>query len=485
MPARPMPILGPMAPTPKRGLVPRDAVALACAAGVAVTLVSLLPVADIAYHSSTLHVAIETAATLIALLGAVLLVGRFARSPMRSELVLAGALVLLGLTNLCFSVIPWAIDEEPGHFHTWAPIAGRLIGAAGLALGALLPPEPVWRPRRALLRMLGGVAAALVVTGVGAALLAPHLPVGIDPSLPPDPSGPELMGEPALLVTQIVGMLLYAIAAVGFVRRAERTADELSAWLAAAATLAAFSRLNYFLFPSIYSEWVYAGDFLRLAFYALILAGALREITAYQRELAEVAVHRERRRIARELHDGLAQELAYISGQARRLGAGHDDPAARIADAAARALDESRQAIATLARPVNAPLDASVSQAAEEVAARDGIPLRLDLAPGLRAPDAVHDALTRIVREAVGNAIRHGDASSVKITLSGSEGVRLTVEDDGKGLPADAPNGRGFGLVSMRERAEALGGTLTAGPGDDGGWRVEATLPLTRARARS
>jgi signal transduction histidine kinase len=188
-------------------------------------------------------------------------------------------------------------------------------------------------------------------------------------------------------------------------------------------------------------------------------------------------VHRERRRIARELHDGLAQELAYISGQARRLRTGRDDPAARIADAAARALDESRQAIATLARPVNASLDASISQAAEEVAARDGVPLQLDLATGLRAPDAVHDALTRIVREAVGNAIRHGDAGSVRITLSGSEGVRLTVEDDGKGLPADAPNGRGFGLVSMRERAEAVGGTLELSPGGEGGLRLEVRVP--------
>src|SRR5215211_783470 len=456
MPARPLPILGPMARTPKRGLAPREAVALACAAGVAVTLVSLLPVADIAYHSSTVHMAIETAATLIALLGAALLVGRFARAPMQSELVLAGALLLLGLTNLCFSVVAVSFKKKPGHFHTWAPIVGRLLGAAGLAIGALVPAEPVWRPRRALLRMFGAVAVALVATGVGAVLLAPHLPVGIDPSMPPDPSGPDLMGEPALLVTQIVAMLLYAFAAV--------------------AVLAAFSRLNYFLFPSIYSEWVYAGDFLRVAFYSLILIGALREITAYQRELAEVAVHRERRRIARELHDGRAQELAYISSQAQRLRTGGDDPAARIADAAARALDESRQAIATLARPVNAPLDASIWQAAEEVAARDGIPLHMELATGLRAPDAVHDALTRIVREAVGNAIRHGGASSVTITLSGSEGVRLTVEDDGKGLPADAPNGRGFGLVSMRERAEAVGGTLELSPGGEGGLHLEVRI---------
>jgi signal transduction histidine kinase len=463
--------------TPTGGLAARRAVAVAVAVALAVTLVSLLPLTSVAYNSSTLHVAIETAATLVALLVAVLLIGRFLRAPLQPELVLAGSLLLLGLTNLCFSVMPWVADQQPGSFDTWAPIAGRLLGAAGLAVGSLLPARPVWRPRRALLQALGLVAAALLVIGVTGAALAPHLPVGIEPDLPPDPSGPDLVGEPSVLATQVLGMLLYAIAAFGFARRAERTADELMSWLAAAAVVAAFSRLNYFLFPSIYSEWVYAGDFLRLGFYALILVGALREITAYQRELAELAVHRERRRIARELHDGIAQELAYIRTQVHRLRPGADDPASRIMKAAERALDESRQAIATLARPANAPLDSSVAQAAEEVASRDQIAVRLDLEPHLQAPDAVHDALSRIVREAMRNAIRHGDANSIHVTLARSDALLLIIEDDGAGLRGGQPNGRGFGLVSMRERAEALGGTLELSGGPGRGARLEVRLP--------
>jgi signal transduction histidine kinase len=332
-------------------------------------------------------------------------------------------------------------------------------------------------PRRATLRALGIVLAALVAIAVAAAALAPHLPAGIDPDLPPDPSGPDLVGEPSVLVTQIVGLVLYAVAAIGFARRAEETGDELMSWFAAAATVAAFSRLNYFLFPSLYSEWVYAGDFLRLAFYALILAGVMHEIASYQRAQAELAIHRERRRIARDLHDGLAQDLAFIGAQARRLPAGDGAPARHIAEAAERALDESRPAIATLARSVNASLDSSVSQAAEEITARDRIQLRLELEPGLRAPDAVHDALTRIVREAVSNAIRHGKAGSVTVRLARSDGLRLTVEDDGAGLAAGAPDGRGFGLVSMRERAEALGGTVEIVPAPERGVRVEVRLP--------
>src|ERR671922_1564232 len=101
-----------MASTPNSGLTPTHAVTLAVAAGAAVTLVSLLPLTDVAYHSSTFHVAIETAATLIGLLVAVLLLGRFLRAPMWSELVLAASLLLLALTNLSFSVVPWVADNE-------------------------------------------------------------------------------------------------------------------------------------------------------------------------------------------------------------------------------------------------------------------------------------------------------------------------------------------------------------------------------------
>ena len=420
---------------------------------------SLLPVTSVAYRSATLHVAIETAATLIALLAALLLVGRFLRAPALPELLLAGSLLLLGLTNLLYSVVPWIADAEPSAFDTWAPIAGRLLGAAGLALGALLPATSIRRPARAALQALGIVLATLVAIGAAAAILAPHL------------------GEPSVRASQMLSLVLYAIAAVGFARRAKETGDELMSWFAAAATVAAFSRLNYFLFPSLYSEWVYAGDFLRLAFYGLILVGALREIAAYQHVLTEVAVHRERRRIARELHDGLAQELAYIRSQARRLPAGDDAPATHIATAAERALDESRHAIATLARSVDAPLDSSVAQAAEEIALRAGVRLRLELEPGLHAPDTVHDALIRIVREAVSNAIRHGAAHTVTVRLSGAHGLELTIEDDGTGLPNGTPGGRGFGLVSMCERAQALGGSVEIAPHPQGGVRVVVSLP--------
>ena len=464
-----------MGTLPIGGQTPRRAVALAIAAGAVVTLLSLVPLTSVAYHSLTLHVAIETAATLIALLAAALLIGRYFRAPTQSELVLAASLLLLALTNLCFSVIPWVVDEQPGSFDTWAPIAGRLLGAAGLAIAPFAGTGRLENAERAAARTLGAILAVLVVIGVAGAALAPHLPVGIDPGLRPDTSGVDLVGEPALLVAQLISLFLYSVAAIGFAGRAERTGDELMSWLAAAMTVAAFSRLNYFLFPSLNSEWVYTGDFLRLAFYALMLAGALREITGYQHDLAEVAVYRERRRIARELHDGLAQELAFIISRAHQLAAEREEPAAHIARAAERALGESRHAIATLARPLEAGLDASVAQAAEEVAARERVRLELDLEPGLVVHDSVHDAFMRIVREAVSNAIRHGHARSVRIRLTRADELVLGIEDDGLGL-GEGP-GPGFGLISMRERAHALGGTLDVAPRRPNGVRVEVRLP--------
>src|SRR5215213_9756490 len=228
--AGPAPICSVMTGTPITGQSRSQALAavvvVAAAAGAAVTFISLVPFTTVAYHSPMLHVAIETAITLIALFGAALLVGRFMRAPTWPELLLAGALLLLALTNLCFAVVPWITDGEPGSFHTWTPVAGRLLGAAGLAAGALLPAVPVRRPRRALLQTLAAVGSVLVAVGIAGALIAPHLPVGIDPALPPDPSGPNLVGEPVLLACQAISLVLYSIAAGGLIRRARRGGDE-------------------------------------------------------------------------------------------------------------------------------------------------------------------------------------------------------------------------------------------------------------------
>src|SRR5215212_891765 len=181
-----------MGPTALVRHSPRRAVALAATLGCLVTLLSVVPFEDVAYRSPTLHVAIETVATFVGLVGAVLVFGRFLRSPTGCELVLAASLLLLALTNLFFSVIPWLTDDVVASgFDTWAPVAGRLLGAAGLAAAAWLPAGYVADARRAAARAVGVVIGILLAIGLLGALLASSLPAGIDPGLAPNQTGPD------------------------------------------------------------------------------------------------------------------------------------------------------------------------------------------------------------------------------------------------------------------------------------------------------
>jgi signal transduction histidine kinase len=298
--------------------------------------------------------------------------------------------------------------------------------------------------------------------------------------IPPSASdSPHLTSDTVQLVLTAVSLALYLLATVGFLRRAEATKDELFAWFALAGPFAAAAALNYFLFPSLYPGWVYTADIFRVGFYGMLAIGAGREIAAWHEQLAEAAATGERRRIARDLHDGLAQELAFIVGQTRSLveRSGEEGPFSNIAAAAERALDESRTAIAALSRNADDPLDVALAQAAEDVAARTGAHIRFDLAPGIHVNPELREDLARIVREAVSNAARHGEASNVTVALSNTDGIRVSVIDDGKGFDPDAPRRRGFGLTSMRERAELRGARVVVESRPGEGTKVEVVCP--------
>jgi signal transduction histidine kinase len=246
---------------------------------------------------------------------------------------------------------------------------------------------------------------------------------------------------------------------------------------AVGAVLAAFGRFNYFLYPSLYAEWVYTGDVFRLLFYIVVLIGAAREIASYWKRLAQTAILDERRRIARDLHDGLAQEITLISRNAAMLEA-QSKVAERIRSAADRAIVESRRAIATLAASGDAPLELALPRAAQEVADALGARLELVVARGVRVDHDRQEALLRIAREAIANAVRHGQAQEVHLELRRSgDRISLRVVDDGHGFELPVPGERdGFGLVSMRERAQALGGEVRIETTPGRGTAVEVVL---------
>jgi signal transduction histidine kinase len=441
----------------------------------------LVPDARFAYRNPSLHVAVETTASVSALLAAQLVHGRYSRSLELRDLLLASALFVLAVTNLCFSLIPAIAGAGPTGFATWAPMVGRLLGAALLTSAAFLPARRVRRPRRAASTWFGACTGVLAVGALVAAALGDALPAAVPAGVSPEDSGrPLIVGNPGVLGLQLLNMLLYAAAAVGFARRAEKTCDRLLHWFAVAAVLAAFARLNYFLFPSLYSEWFYAGDILRLLFFLCLLVGGATEISATQRVLARTAVLEERRRLARDLHDGMTQDLAFIVQATRGLArvSNAPDGIRDLVTAAERALNDSRHAIAALVRPSEEPFDVALERTAREAASREGAELRATVAEVALPPDT-SEALLRLTREAVANAARHGHARLIELDLVEDGRLVLRVSDDGDGFDIEAggsaPGRRG--LMGMRERVDELGGEIEIRSAPGHGAVVQVTLP--------
>lgn len=443
--------------------------------GVATVLVATLPSLSFAFRGDDAHSAIETAGTLAALLAAFILFGRVRERPSRRELLLFAGLGAFFVANLARSVAPSFDGDNPAV--VWVPLTANLLTAMVLAGAAFASDARVSKPAvaRSVCAILGGIGAAMVAVG----LLAGYLSPGIDPGISPaDADDAAVTGSPGLLTAQIVSMAFYALAAGGFARRAEESGDELLAWLALGLALAALSRLNYFLYPSIYSDWVFTGDILRLASYVAILAGALRQIAAYQRTAAEAAVLADRNRIARDLHDTLAQDLAYISLQGDRM-ASRDERAAQLARTARLALAASRGAIEQLRRSDD-PVGPALERMTRALAARHGVELGLAIDPAAEVSAEARDELLRIAGEAISNAVRHGDAGEIRIELSRHvHEVRLIVGDDGAGFEPDAAfsPGRGLGLPGMRDRARRVGGSCTIASRPGGGTRIEVVVP--------
>ena len=410
-------------------------VATACL--VVTVMLSAFPEIVPVYNNGELHVALETTAALVLLLVATVLWGRYRRSASARDLLAFAAVCVLTINNLFISVLGAVITRNPSDFTTWASHATYVLGPVLLAASALASARPLRRRRHAEMAALGGTAAALVATVVGLAVLGSELP-GQFASPPTDRESLELLQQqPVLTVLESFAALCFAVAAAALAHHADNERDPFQMWLALFAVIASVAFLNYAIFPTLYTELIYAGDILLLVADVALLIGITREIASYQHAVANAAVLDERRRLARDLHDGVAQELAFIASQLRwsaGKGPAGDEPS-QIMDAVERALDESRGAIAALSRPVHEPLHEALAQTATDVADRLGGRLELDIDESAEVPPAWREPLGRIVREAIANAIRHGHARTVRVQLqSNGHDTTLRVRDDGDGF---------------------------------------------------
>ena len=239
-------------------------------------------------------------------------------------------------------------------------------------------------------------------------------------------------------------------------------------------------------------------------------ARAQAEAVEVQRRLAE-GQERERRRLARDLHDGPVQGLYRIGHDLDALGrtapSGDGAPAegapveaarsetpaladvrGRVSDVAGELREMLTQLRPTLAHHLALPdaLDALASRFARRHRAVEVVTEYSTEAEG--ADDEVRLALYRIAQEALENAGRHAQAATVRLSLSETRaGLRLTVEDDGQGFAVPErlvtfARAAHYGLVGMAERAEAVGGWLTVEARPGGGTRVSAEVPLVAVR---
>ncbi|HEY5386102.1 MAG TPA: sensor histidine kinase [Acidimicrobiales bacterium] len=196
---------------------------------------------------------------------------------------------------------------------------------------------------------------------------------------------------------------------------------------------------------------------------------------AAHRTLEEQATVEERRRIARELHDGLAHELAFIASKTRGAAAGTEAPpdARVLAGAADRALDEARRAITVLSVAQPQSLDDAISQTVEDLGSRLGVAWDLQLADDIEVSGEVRENLLRIVREAITNAASHGASEHIRVSLERDDQLRLVIEDDGCGFDTERGDAAGgFGLQSMHERAASVGAVLSVDSVPERGTRV-------------
>jgi signal transduction histidine kinase len=413
-------------------------------------------------------------------------------------------------------VIPITVDGMAGRDDVAAaprpPLAYRLTGrqwlaidcavaavAAGLTLFTVgLLHDPHYRAPTAVtavfavaiipvaVRRIVPVPVLVVVTGVGCLL--------------------TVLGRAPLLVDLTLGMAAYTAAVR--CRRAVAIAMVVLTELAFGGvflTAADYSRSQTDAVRGLLvagALWFVGGSVRERSKYLAGLAGQEAERRQAEAERSRQAIREERIRIARELHDVVAHSLSVVTVQAgvgRKVEAAHPGEALRALQAVEvtgrGALEEVRRILGLLRDDGEGPSLAptpgleDLDELANSVRAA-GIPVRLavtaDPAP---LPPAVALTVYRIVQEALTNVVKHARRAEASVRVrADAGGVRIMVTDNGHGWAAAAPagtaagasgdtGGAGHGILGMRERAAAFGGTLDAGPLPGGGFQVTALLP--------
>jgi signal transduction histidine kinase len=376
--------------------------------------------------------------------------------------------VAFGVTAILEGTLPLMRELWPATstVSLWSTFTLRGVVSLVLCLAAWLPNRTTRMSTRAW------TIVAMSVTGAGVIVLSTTARLStLEPAVYGLPArDTALTGEPSVLAFRLASCIFLFVAAYGFSRRARGQNDDVMRWLAAGAVLLGVARFHDFLFPSLRSDWLTTGDMLRVAAQILLILSAYRALDgAWQRRAGEAA-DAERVRMASELHDGLAQELAYLCADleqtARRTpGEPH---LSELAESADRALTEARFAIAEFSRTDDVRLDRVLADVAGDLGRRHHRQIELDV-DEVAVDSRIAYELARVGKEAMSNAVRHASADRIVVRLSFVSGeIEMSVTDDGRGFTPGTTDAlsSGFGMRSMQERVKRMDGrfTLAAGP---------------------
>jgi signal transduction histidine kinase len=416
-----------------------------------------------AYELHDARLAFDTAVAVVATFVCVLTSVRFLVEGRTLDLLLAAGFWSIALGTAAFGLVPVLGGGTLSPAAAWQLVGARLLGAGLIAIAPYVDGRMAAR-RRSLVSVGVGVAVLLVV---GAGVMR----VPAASTFDADSLEGSYVRMAALLLTS-----LWLIALVGIALRYRRYGRDLDSWMCLAATLAVFADLHLVLTPVVSSDLVLQGDFLRVIAYGVLLVGVWRAIS--QAEFGR-AVADERARVAREIHDGLAQYLFAISTQVNMLetGAPLDEVLPRLKRAAASAQQEARFAVLALSSAGgSARFDSALRRYVEVLTADGALDVELEVDPQVRlAPDEQIEVF-RIVQEGLGNARRHAGASHVEVSITQRAGRRVvTVSDDGVGFDETAVV-PGQGVANMRSRAQAIDGALTLRSDPGRGTAIEVVL---------
>ena len=247
-------------------------------------------------------------------------------------------------------------------------------------------------------------------------------------------------------------------------------------------------------------EWVMESNILLwLIFYVvasfLVAISVFRTNMNIRQRIQQGAIVEERGRMRREIHDGVAQALSYLSlktdSVSKLVSTGKIPQAVAGMDEVRNAVDETykaiRESLDQLSVEVGAvPMTTAMEEHLKQFEERTGIKTQLELqGPNLNLSPVAELQVFRITQEALANVRKHAQANQVCVTLGRvSRGIEVRIKDDGRGFqpePQPDTNGQGHhGLNVMRERAEGLGGTLTVAAAPEGGTEVKVFLPVGR-----